>query len=849
MHFIIELHHKIYFSYSQLGMNNSIICHNCHSELEPGMKFCVQCGTKVIDRNAVPMSSETKTAAPVSPSSDVHPDMNGIEVVKNKAQWKIQPGVIAQRISPSDFENLDNVTGINIQQGVTAYIYVDGQRVAQLSGGMYNFISQDEIEKLLNERATPGIIGYLKKSYHSLLKAVTGKRVRDVIEEDTRDYRLRSYEDVVRRLQPKSNIEVYLKTDAPFDVIFGSVTNGDGESVFKPLQIMCHHLTSDVAVALQMQIVNFNAFITAFLVNSNVVSCRQLAEYLTPYVKAILMNKLRNIDIDEYGIPGEVVADIDRMLQSHLSVPGVSIINVREITSFNADFDRLRTVADELYMSEKELEFAIRTNDFRNRLMGVENARKIDEARTALELHKALSEINKDKVLHDDEIDEFYMLLSRQKKIREATNDQEIRAALADIAKLDLMKEDEMDALTSELLTKKSERSAVAEIMMMQSMANVEMKRIKIEEVLANEHHNLDKTKQRNTHELHRNEVLNEIEIDDIKRDHNAKNAIKDVATETEILKAKMDQKRIIDQYDDGRFNTTLDQSKLKAELELELESKRRKMEAEEMERLNRQNMDMFALWAEEDERKAQNEHKRKIEEKVIDLHHEQTMAQTMSAHEQALKDKEIEIRKISAQMSAQQLMAEQASKLDAEAQKHFADALGESKVREAENRLRERQLEEARLREEKLREEAAKREQLWREEQKNIFGQLSAERDAIMNNMMGIMGMMVGVKNKADEYAGENSKLQTRLTDTERYVTLREEEIHRLDDRLRHEQERNDTTYSNVLHHEEKLQNAAIDAINATSPKTEAYVICPSCRQKVKKWKFCSECGDELDI
>lgn len=833
-------------------MAKSLICHKCHSKLEPGMKFCVYCGTKVTENNEVLNSPIAKTVDLVHSSSTLHSDFNGIEVVKNKAQWKIQPGVIAQRISPSDFENLDNVTGINIQQGVSAYIYVDGHQVAQLKGGMYDFISHDEVETLLNKKATPGLIGHMKKAYHSLLKALTGKRVRDVLEENSQNYsHLNNYDDVVRQLQPKSNIEVYLKSDAPFDVIFGSETNADGESQFKPLQIMCKHLTADIAVSLQMQIADFNAFISVFLVHSNVATCRHLAEYMTPYVKAILMNQLRNTEINEYGIPVSVVANIEAMLHSNLSVPGIVITKVRDITSSNSDFVRLRQVADELYVSEKELEFAIRTNEFRNRLIGVENSRKIDEARTALELHKALSEINKDKALHEDEIDEFYMLLSRQKKIREATSDQEVNAALADIAKLDLMKEDEMDALTVELFTKKGDRSAVAEIMMMQSMANVEMKRIQIEEVLANEHHNLDNAKQRNAHDLRRNDVLNEIEIDDITRDHSAKNALKDVVTESEILNAKINQQKFVDQYSDGRFHVELDQAKTKAELELELEAKKRRMEADEMERLNQQNMDMFALWAEEDERKAQNDHNRKVEEKVLDQQHEHIMTQTISAHEQALKDKEIENRRVSAQMSAEQLMAEQAAKLDAEAQKHLADALGGTKVSEAEKRIREQQLEEARLREEQIRIEAQKREMLLREDQRNFFNQLSSDRDVMMTNMKEILGMVSGVKNKADEFAGENRDLQTRLSFTERNVDYREDELNRLDDRLRHEQERNDNTYSKVLQHEEKLQDTAIDAIKATStsPKAETFIICPSCGKQVKKWKFCSECGSEIDI
>ena len=46
---------------------------------------------------------------------------------------------------------------------------------------------------------------------------------------------------------------------------------------------------------------------------------------------------------------------------------------------------------------------------------------------------RALQKLNQDKLLAEDELEKFYMVLSREKKIREAQNQEQIDAALADV--------------------------------------------------------------------------------------------------------------------------------------------------------------------------------------------------------------------------------------------------------------------------------------------------------------------------------------------------------------------------------------------------------------------------------
>lgn len=562
------------------------------------------------------------------------------------------------------------------------------------------------------------------------------------------------------------------------------------------------------------------------------------------------MNQLRDVEMDEYGLPDDVVQRIKSMFTTHINVPGATITRIQEITSENSDINRLREIADQLYIAEKELDYAIRSNEFQNRLASVENAKKIQEAQTALELHKRLSEINKDNTLYEDELDSFYMLLSRQKKIREAKSEQELQKALREIAKLDLIDQYDLETLTTDLISKKVDRDAVAEIMAMQSMANIELKRISIDEALAGQRHILSKVNQRNAHELKRDDLINNIELDDISTEHIHKKNKRIIENEGEILDVKLTHRKKIDEYQDNRYQEELKLAKAKADLEFEEEERREKLKAEKLAKHQRMNMDMFKMWADEDEKKEQNAHHRKIEEKTIDYGHVETMADKMAAHQQALKDREIELRKVGSTMSAEQLLAEQASKLDAVAQSKLAESFGDSRASEIERRLNQKALEEANAREKLIREEAERREQALREDQKRFFDQLSSDRDSMMKNVMGMMGMVVNAKSQADQHSQEVEHLRTHINYTDRENAIRREEYERTHQRLLHEEQRNDHTYSKVLSHEEKIQEAAVNMATRTrSYPDKPKIICPDCGKEVPLEKFCKECGHELEI
>lgn len=62
-----------------------------------------------------------------------------INSVKGRIYWNIQPGQVARIINETEFDSYNNIQGIIIPEGTTAYIRANGRTIASISGGTYNF--------------------------------------------------------------------------------------------------------------------------------------------------------------------------------------------------------------------------------------------------------------------------------------------------------------------------------------------------------------------------------------------------------------------------------------------------------------------------------------------------------------------------------------------------------------------------------------------------------------------------------------------------------------------------------------------------------------------------------------
>ena len=236
----------------------------------------------------------------------------------------------------------------------------------------------------------------------------------------------------------------------------------------------------NIGVSLQLRINDIHQFATNYLADKNVATTMQFEQMLAPSIENTLRQMLRNLDYEASGLPEPVLNNLKIRIQQTINEQlfGIQCERVLQITDSSADFERFRAVERELYCSEQELGFLQRTGEFRNRLAQETNKQTIDKATSEEELRYALQQLNRDQLLHDDEMEQFVLLLNAQKRLREAKSQEEEYEALIDIKKSRLVKDDELAALEDALAHNKIERDSITEIMRIQHQQSVDDARL-----------------------------------------------------------------------------------------------------------------------------------------------------------------------------------------------------------------------------------------------------------------------------------------------------------------------------------------------------------------------------------
>ena len=432
--------------------------------------------------------------------------VDGVDVVRGRAIWSIQPGEIARRIKETELEEIEKLKGIIVQEGCTAIIFANGELVSTLSAGAYLFYKSveeekaaikaavEKAEKELDEKERKaleakrktepgfrelGIVGEIGRGVRWLGRLVFGEK-KDEKKEKVQKRKI-DFARILARATQAPVMRVYIVSDRIFNLTFGGQVNGAGGIDYKPMTIPTKMMDLEVGVSLQLQIKDIHVFATNYLADQANATTNQFHILLAPSIQNLLGTMLRNFDYQQEGLPEPVVNNLMIKLAQDINeqLQGIECVSVLQITDRSADFERFRAVERELYCSEKELGFLQRTGEFRNRLAQETNKQTIDQATNEEDLRYALQQINKDKLLHDDEMEQFVLMLNAQKRLREAKSKEEEYEALLDLKKCRLVKDDEMAALEDALLHNKIERDSVTEIMRIQHQLSVDDARLK----------------------------------------------------------------------------------------------------------------------------------------------------------------------------------------------------------------------------------------------------------------------------------------------------------------------------------------------------------------------------------
>lgn len=396
-------------------------CPTCGKPLKEGAKFCIYCGTKV----AQDLPAATTAVKPEEESDHLKEQQIGdlAQTANRRIYWDIQQGQVARVIKSQDLTQFKDVRGVIISEGTTAYVRVNGKTVLTLNGGTYDF-KQAKSDK----DDAP-----LKRAWN-IVRGLFGKKELTEAEEKS----------LLKHIQEGSSFTIIILVDKAFPLLIGAKqTTLDDYKTFRPMSLKTKYLTVQVGVNAYFQIADKEHFIQHWLIDRTELTTTQIVDELSDTVRAYLQSCMEDAEWEGNTVPD----DLRRKLKEELNTDavnkyfGLTIARIVEISAESKDLERFRQLSSEMYLSEQEMDYLRRTNDFKNRLAEVQNAQQLHEARTSVELQRELDKINKDDLLRQDELDKFKLLLESERRLREARTQEEEEAAMAEIRRTGLMRE------------------------------------------------------------------------------------------------------------------------------------------------------------------------------------------------------------------------------------------------------------------------------------------------------------------------------------------------------------------------------------------------------------------------
>lgn len=845
--------------------------------------------------------------------------VEGVNLVSGRAIWDIKKGEVGRLITETEFANAEGLKGVIVQEGCTAMVFIDGQFITMMQAGVYTFPAKTEAERRLEQRqremdaeknelekqrraleeeqrrkdeeyansfAARGVVGEVGAFFRGVGNFLFGKKKNETPEQHRQ--RVERINQKIKTVPSPKICRVYIVSNRIINLIFGSQETAEGVIDFAPMTIPTKLVDVNVAVSMQLEISNMQEFVKNYLADRKSVSILDFQQMLMPGVKATLQQMLRNFDYQQEGLPEPIVNNLKGTLQMTCEerLQGIRVVRVLDITDSSADFERFRAVERELYASEKELGFLQRTNEFRNRLEQEQNRRVIDEAVNVEQLRQALQQVNKDKLLSEDEMEQFVLLLESQKRIRkanlqkdEAAAMEEVRQALIDIKKSGLVKDDELAALEHQLLQGRMDRDDVTAA----HENEIEQRRIDRENVT-------QIMRIQAAQKAAMAQQIADFELSDSKMEHDMANALRQAQHQGNLAAVQLDNKRLMDAYNDERneFDWNRAFTRRQQEDDYEWQKEQRKHEADLHNRIQIEDYEYEKAKREQDlrEQGAQAAHIRGRIDKFDDIDILERKGNISMRNMMAMKEKELEeLEKmnrsaeaihqmntnvelnrdnIEANMTAEQLMAKRAAQLDAGAQAAFANALGSG------NKVKAEMLEQQNAQQAKNHEEMAALYQQMLQNQQNQGAQnqdfMLQMAQMMQSGMLGAAGaQMAGMQQnfqqqqqfQQQQFAQQQAFQQQRLDDQMQMKQEYQQQAQYAQQRQDHAQDQAFGAMGGVAGAAASNLGAFNGGFNGSAQQTVAMQqpaqphstrYCPACGAEVPEGEmFCGECGQKM--
>ena len=770
-------------------------CPHCGSVLKPGAKFCTKCGQKLEKKEEpqpVPEQNSPKVEVEQVQEKERNTFAADIATAGGRIYWNIQPGQVARVIDEAEFATYNKIRGVIVAEGTTAYIRANGQTVASISGGTYDF-TKDQKWK---EQCTDNV-----RSSWQVVTNLFSVRNKKKEEEPLSGEKLyeKEQQQILDCARRGVAFSVVVMLNKAFPLMIGAKQEGvDAYLHFQPMVVQTEHLEVKMGLHAYFRIVDERKFMVHFLTGRNVLNSVQVVDELSGLIHRTLQDVLCHVDLSDNRVPQDLFAALKDRINAVLmdSLFGITMVRLIEISAENEDLKRFAQLSREMYLSEKELDYLRRTNDFKNRLADEVNGQRIAEATNELELERRLHEINKNQeqenLLHEEELAKFRMLLYNERILREAQSDNEREAALAEIRKTGLVREEELDTLRHQLEMNREQRGHI--LAMMQLKDSIEFERTRTEGRL-----------------------------------------------DQALLVAKKDLEKtaLFDQYQDERFYKEIEKQKAAANAQLDVhqrasdmafqDTKRRVELAEEQkQRTHQREMEeddaqfkQFMAMQEGAERARQNErlHEAEMQQARLDNEAQRekeryTQAQTLSEDQLWALNGDTE--------AAKEFVK---SKYNAEAERNANERM-EAQRREAEARLD--------------RERAENREDM------------RQNQDRMYDMMREVMQTMSGMQQRSAMEREQHQ--QERQADSDRQLQEREERLRRQESRMDTAYDRalDYTTQNNVNPRQSVQQQPVVNPIPQqpiqSVQQKSGVRVCPDCGEPLEEGAvFCANCGCAL--
>lgn len=494
-------------------------CPKCGYPVLPKFTKCPHCGESLVKED----------------NNTNLPDANEFSIGNGRAIWNVQKGEIAHLIKETELINTDGLKGVIVQEGCTAIVFMNGTITSIMQADVYTF-SENET----SPSARPGDVNIAKTENQTALSkgflseaSALGRGISKFIFGKKKDEKPEQHEKRVDRTKEKINklpdlktCRIYIVSNRLFNLFFDLQVDEEGNYDFAPFVIATKTVDAKIAVSLQMQVTNMNEFVGNYLTDQQSVSTVLFQQQLRTCIKSTLTQLLRNLDYQQDGLPEPIVNNLKNRIKSACNeqLYGIEVTKVLDITDESEDFNRFRSAEHDLFVNEKELDYLTRTNEFRNRIEQEKNKQEANQAANAESLRQTLQSINKDKLLSEDEMEQFVMMMDSQKRLREAKTKQEEYEALSDMKKSRLVKEEDIAALENVLAQNKVSRDSIVDLMRAQAEQDLAL-----------------------------NKQIAEFKLSDNKKDHDIANELKDALHKGKLASTQLDTKRIIDAYQDER--------------------------------------------------------------------------------------------------------------------------------------------------------------------------------------------------------------------------------------------------------------------------------------------------------